>query len=316
MATDLLKNVPEIDSVILIDSDYRIPRLDFTEFNILNRFDSKMLFLGKRYLAKLAKNSQRKFLYLERSRGLSKFTPKSRNYLIPMWEQDAWKDEISSISKIIAITKKTESIFSSLGIETHYLPWGTDQPEISRRPGNIRNILHNAGSLGEDFRKGTPEAIKMFQESRVAEKGVKLHIHTWSDSLNEVQQQIASDPLGIELRTGFIANLDDIYKDKDLLLYPSRVEGHALPVLEAHARGIPAMCTNVSPINEYETDELFLLNGETFGNRTYIDIGEAARKLDYLSTLNLNDKSNKVSELVSEFYTWESLARKYGRLLS
>jgi glycosyltransferase involved in cell wall biosynthesis len=313
MGSDLISHIPEIDSVVLIDFPDNFNKADFPHSKILDRAlvsDARNL---KRCLTKLSGEPGRKFLYIERSRGLSRYTPRSQNIFIPMWEQEPTLWEARRSEKIISVTKHTQYYLLQKKIKSDYLPWPiTPQEIIFPNSDNLR-ILHNAGGFGVDYRKGTPEAIQIFQQSGISNIGATLTITSWKEPSQYIQDLIALNPRGINLDFGFKESLNDLYKGYNLLLYPSRVEGHALPLLEAYARGIPALITNAPPINEYEIDPRFLLPVKGFkGNRAIIDVEQSAGKLRNISLEALRTNSNVVSNLITDNLTWQTLAKNYS----
>jgi glycosyltransferase involved in cell wall biosynthesis len=101
-----------------------------------------------------------------------------------------------------------------------------------------------------------------------------------------------------------------------LLLFPSRIEGHALAILEAASFGIPALCTNVAPINEYESDPRFLIS--TFSasmGRVTADVKDGAEKLRTLMDLNWEKKSKSVRKALQDSYSWAALGKIYDEVL-
>ena len=317
MTEQLMKNIKEIDSLILIDFNDDVQKINFSAFNVLERHHVDNLAPAKKSLKLLAKDKARKFLFIERSRGLAKYSPKESNFLIPMWEQEPLRKELKFHNNLISITRFTSEYLSRLGRQSHYIPWGVEASCFKPVTGYPRKILHNAGGYGGDFRKGTPEAIQIFQRSNIAELGITLTISTFKEPPKELCKLVNSNPNGIIWDYSYKNTIDDIYRGFDLLLYPSRVEGHALPALEAHVRGIPVLCSDQPPINEYQNDIRFRLPIKSRkGKRVYTDIEKGSEVLKSLINIDFTSVSSTFQTEAIEMYNWGRINLEYTKLFS
>lgn len=319
MALELSKNLDEIDEVILIDYEWydQNKYLEFPSRKVINRSNYKRS--GKNlgnFLKLKSAEVERKFLFIETTWGLAKYLNPKSCYLIPMWEQDSITAESKLCDNIISITKYGLKLMSSLNLQPRYIPFPIEMQKQRPRK-EIKTILHNAGSFGGDFRKGTPEAIEIFQKSGLSENGVSLIVTSLLDPDSSLIDIYSKDPRNITFSVGVRNSWKDIYGGADLLLYPSRIEGHALPVLEAHSFGIPALCTNVAPINEYESDSNYLLDSKPsgLGKRVTVNIDEAAKKLANLITSDFEKKSHEVFESSKLIYSWDALKPFWSAIL-
>lgn len=318
MAQTMERNIDTIDSVIVCNYPSEFSnKISFN--NVIGQFDlqdpRKILPL----IDSLQKYSSRKFLTIETSWGLSSHINPDKLYYIPMWEQGSVPLECKNSNNVISITHKTKKVIRSIGKDSTYLPYPI---EISKKLPNFRNkvtnILHNAGSLGGNLRKGTCEAIKIFQKSGMAREGKKLIIHSWKNPTDEISSLLSMDKEGIVWNNKFFEDYRDIYDegDIDLLLFPSKLEGHAMVVLEAMSKGIPVLCTDIDPINEYEHDDLFKMPIERqLGNYSYVDCEKAAKKLIQICDMDLTKKSKSCYEYVTTNMSWSVLKDRYNELL-
>jgi len=255
-----------------------------------------------------------------------------------MWEQGSVPIEILNTDTCVSVTQKTLSEVQKvqfahsddgrhppLHILHKYLPWPVDTVDVvPKRVERVRTILHNAGSLGGNLRKGTQQAIQIFQRSGLARRGVRLVIHTWVPVPPEIECVLSTAPEGIEWTNKFLPRTEDIYDayDPDLLLMPSKIEGHALVALEAMARGIPALVTDYAPINEYEQNDLFKLPISHYvasplrAPYAIVDINEGANQLRRLCALDLTEKSIEVADFVEKQMSWQTLGQQWRDLLS
>ncbi|HTC19730.1 MAG TPA: glycosyltransferase family 1 protein, partial [bacterium] len=57
--------------------------------------------------------------------------------------------------------------------------------------------------------------------------------------------------------------LTHVYAEADLFLYPSRLEGFGLPLLEAFACGVPVIASNTTSLPEVAGDAALLIDPES-----------------------------------------------------
>ena len=314
MGLSLALNINGIDKVILIDySEYKFHEtLAFPNSKVIFRTDLPHIMDVQSILENQVKDPARKFLFLETSWGLSEFLPKNRNYIFPMWEQPSAKLEASYCSNILSVTNHGHRFLSSLGIYNRKIEFPVNISQTFRKVTKVKNILHNAGSYGGNFRKGTPEAIEIYQKSGVESLGINLTISALKPPTDELISLVGKAPRGIDFKIGVKETWTELYEDIDLLLYPSRLEGHALPVLEAHSLGIPALCTNFSPINEYESESKYLLPiAERKEFSVMVDTSLSAKILLNLCTEPQSQKSISLRQNVEKYYSWRAMRETY-----
>ena len=316
MAKELAKNIPEIDSIILVEhaSNDFSAKLSSWPKPILGIYSPDSIEL-KRLLEVMSKDPSRKLLFIETSWGNAKYFSRDRTFWIPMWEQ-SWEDSKYS-EYLLSCTKFTHNMALDINGSSRYLPFPVDLPQNIDFKKEVKRIIHNAGSFGADFRKGTIEAIKIFQESKISEKGGVLEISHWNNLPPQIVTQVEKDDSGIEFTSSFKNNWEEIYKNADLLLFPSKLEGHALVVLEAYSRGIPALLTDTAPINEYESDKDFLIKvNKIESNRAILNLEDGIRKLQKIFDEGIYTKSKSCYELIEENFSWETLLPIYRELFA
>jgi glycosyltransferase involved in cell wall biosynthesis len=138
-----------------------------------------------------------------------------------------------------------------------FIPWGVDLHAFSPGPRQMADlpaseplvIVHSAGMAGPNDRKGTDLALQAF----VATPGpAQLLVHSqlalehWPHSWRLcLEQDSRIQPLTGPLRPV------DLYRQGDLYLYPSRLEGIGLTLPEALATGLAAITTGAPPMSEF-----------------------------------------------------------------
>ena len=316
MAQEIARRVKNVDSVIFVNyPEYKTPLL-FSGAKVLaaTTLGRQNELIG--LLSDLSSEQDRKFLFLETSWGLSKYTPKNRNFYIPMWEQDSWKIEKQFCDNFISITKYGITVFRELQVSSRYLPFPVADMEGVKPRLELKTILHNAGSFGGNFRKGSPEAIKLYQNSGLSEHGVELIISSIRQPDESLLEIAAKRPQGITFDSRQKSDWRENYEGKDLLLFPSRVEGHALAVLEAQSFGIPSLVSNTAPINEYDTDSRFLLPIQNkTGERVSVDLEKGSIVLRDLLKVDWARKSQELILNQRENYSWSRLGFYFESIL-
>lgn len=131
--------------------------------------------------------------------------------------------------------------------------------------------------------------------------------------LNLAFEKIKQDGLNYELVliTDFVDDkeLDNLYKNAALFVFPSLSEGFGLPPLEAMARGVPVVSSNATSLPEILGDAALYFNP--------LDINDMAEKIKKaLLDENLRKKLvEKGFEQVKK-YSWQKMAEKTLELYS
>jgi glycosyltransferase involved in cell wall biosynthesis len=109
---------------------------------------------------------------------------------------------------------------------------------------------------------------------------------------------------GTIVRTGSVSggDLDVLYRGADIFAYPSLYEGFGLPVLEAMARGVPTLASNVSSLPQVAGDAALLVDPT--------DVSEIAEGLARLLTeTGLADDLRHRGLQRAATFTWAATAR-------
>jgi glycosyltransferase involved in cell wall biosynthesis len=124
----------------------------------------------------------------------------------------------------------------------------------------------------------------------------------WKD--DELRLELDRPGPGHVLRTGHVRDdeLDALYRGADAFAYVSLYEGFGLPVVEALARGVPAVVSNTSSLPEVAGDAAVAVDPE--------DVGEIADALArVLTEPGLAEDLRRRGPLRAAAFTWDASAR-------
>jgi glycosyltransferase involved in cell wall biosynthesis len=125
------------------------------------------------------------------------------------------------------------------------LPWCLDLESLPARSiqGPARTFVHNAGLVDADDRKGTRDAIEAFLRTR--RKDIRLLVRMQKEArLPKMDERI-------EVLVGNVEDHADLYREVDVAIQPSKMEGIGFMILEAVCVGLPVITTDYPPMNEY-----------------------------------------------------------------
>ena len=109
--------------------------------------------------------------------------------------------------------------------------------------GPARIFVHNAGLVDPDDRKGTRDTIESFLRTR--RKDIRLIVRIQKEApLPEMDERI-------DVQVGNVQNHADLYRNVDVAIQPSKMEGIGFMILEAVCAGLPVITTDYPPMNEY-----------------------------------------------------------------
>lgn len=139
----------------------------------------------------------------------------------------------------------------------HYIGWGVDTGLFRPTESEDKKytFFHNAGWLGLNYRKMTPSVILAFVVVSRALPDVTLFIHAQA-GLEKLPVEVADIVRNNPRITYHVETVPapGLYHKGRILLFPSKLEGLGLPLLEGLACGLPAIATDAPPMNEFVRD--------------------------------------------------------------
>jgi glycosyltransferase involved in cell wall biosynthesis len=217
------------------------------------------------------------------------------------------KDEHNiSIDKFVCLTRWAYEIAQSYNLPSVYCPFPVDTEKFKFTQRGSDNIvfLHNAGKLGNKFRKGTDLVVSAYWQSIINRNSFNLLLRS----------QYAKD----------VDNPYELYSMGDVYLAPSRKEGLGLPIYEAMACGLPVITTDFMPASEpIPFKELLINNTNIPIDNDYKDGSEHEISMDhFLDTISMvkNLGKDRIQEIscgvrkhIYDNYSWDSVGDRLRR---
>ncbi|MFD2276194.1 glycosyltransferase family 4 protein [Rubritalea spongiae] len=207
---------------------------------------------------------------------------------------------------LIAVSEHTKNeiidILSIAPEKIHVVPNGVKPAkyDVTCKPLGGEEVLR-VGSLGSVLKRKNLEILPAAIEQYLEKGGRKMELVRAgayvSKQLAEEFQSILGSNF-IELGRVSSSELEEFYKDIDVLVVPSLYEGFGLPLLEAMARGVPVIASNTTSLPEVGGDAVMYVNPHGAN-----DIAQALLKIQD-SDVHLRMMRNGLKR--SQNYSWRA----------
>lgn len=194
--------------------------------------------------------------------------------------EKVFKHAVERAQGVIFVSKATEDSLESLSIRTRgilsVIYEGVENRFKSPIDEKNRKAVRQLIGGGDPYllyvgvwmnHKNIPRILEAFSRAKSVNAKVKLVI-TGKFKKGYVNVSAAAKKLGIKRdRIVFVGYVEDellpaLYKEAELLLFPSLYEGFGLPAIEAAAVGTPVIASNVSSLPEIMGDAAVYVNPE------------------------------------------------------
>jgi len=169
--------------------------------------------------------------------------------------KEDWKPHMALYDGVLCSTLRTFYLVRD-SCNAHYVGWAVDT-ELFRpqRESSEFTFFHNAGWLGLNYRKMTPAVILAFDavSRKLPRVTLLVHAQTGLERLPPAVVRIVRENPRITYHIETVA-APGLYHKGRILLFPSKLEGLGLPLLEGMACGLPAIATDAPPMNEFVQD--------------------------------------------------------------
>jgi glycosyltransferase involved in cell wall biosynthesis len=170
--------------------------------------------------------------------------------------KDDWKSNMKLYDGALCSTKRTYNLIEKW-CKAYYIGWGIDTELF--KPAPIENkeytFFHNAGWLGINYRKMTPAVILAFDAISKTDKNLSLLVHSQveMEKLPDSVAKIVRENPKIDFRVQTVGS-PGLYHLGKIYVYPTKLEGLGLTVIEALSCGLPVITTDAPPMNEFVKD--------------------------------------------------------------
>ncbi|MBI2047574.1 MAG: glycosyltransferase family 4 protein [Parcubacteria group bacterium] len=158
---------------------------------------------------------------------------------------------------LICNTKRHYSVFD-WHPQSFYIPWGTNIKLFKSQSFDLvksgkLSFFHSAGMSPE--RKGTDILLRAFFKLQKKHRNVLLVVHTQTSfkerfpKLKKILEEMVGDTTLVMKEETVSA--PGLYHLGDVYVYPTRLEGVGLSIMEALASGLPVITSNNGPMNEF-----------------------------------------------------------------
>lgn len=131
-------------------------------------------------------------------------------------------------------------------------------------------------------------------------------------------------PVNVSVKVGTTESVEELYRDADVAVQPSRFEGVGISLLEAQALGVPVITTAAEPMSDLVSKELQIACESTSSNEVMqghpIEMvtpkaADLASKVEQLSRDGLGGLSAACSNRVREQHSWKALKGRWLNVL-
>ncbi len=275
-------------------------------------------------------------IFLELSNGLPSISPKNSiimlhdfafEYFPDSYSREELKRQKKSVekaikkAKIVLLTSESNrndlyKFYPDVKAKTEIVPLAFDKETFtvsgSKDILKIGKYILSVGRL--EYRKNTINLVKAFDIFKDKSKSDLKLVLTGKPGYGyeQIIETVDSSKFKKDIiLPGYIKSeeLPYLYKNAEMLVYPSLYEGFGLPILEAFATGTPVITSNVSTIKEVAGEGAILVDPQ--------DIEEISESMDNLiNNISLRRKLVEKGEQIIKNYSWKETAIKLRETIS
>lgn len=167
--------------------------------------------------------------------------------------KEDWLPKMHLYDAVLCSTRRSYDIVKDF-CPAVFIGWcvDTDLFAPQSNDGPKYTFFHNAGWLGTNFRKMTPAAILAFDAIAplIPDATLLIHFQSSCEQLPRQAQAILKSNPRITCHFGSVP-APGLYHKAKVLLFPTKLEGLGLPLLEALSSGLAVITTDAAPMNEF-----------------------------------------------------------------
>ena len=244
------------------------------------------------------------------------------------WQREKWqsgfgskfirqgeKNAVKYADEIIVLSKGVQEYFKeTYGRETHFIPNGVNRPQIRKA-----NLITEKFGLKKDSyilflgrlvpEKGIRYLVEAFKNVNTDKKLVIAGGSSDTDSFMAELKELAKDDDRI-LFAGFVqgAMLDELYSNAYIYTLPSDLEGMPLSLLEAMSYGNCCLVSDIPECTEVVEDKALIFKKSNVG-----DLREKLQDACDHPEMVMRMK-NQAADFICEKYNWDEVVKETMKL--
>lgn len=247
---------------------------------------------------------------------------------------EEWADYLQMADEVLVPSKWCQDTFARAGVKSTVVPLGYNSDVFTyiERPLPIETKSAFTFIHYDSFnaRKGFMEVFQAFTEEFTTDEPVRLILKTAQTAV--AIPIMKSQYPNIDVITGTVpeAELLDLLRQSNCMVYPSRGEGFGITPLEAMATGLPAIVPNEHGISEYFNANYMLevkatercpalysrFKGQDVGQMVVADVKDLKRQMRY--AYNNQAEVKKLGQSAAEYakqYTYRHTAERLAAII-
>lgn len=243
--------------------------------------------------------------------------------------KEEWSPFMDMYDGVLCSTFRTFNLVKPL-CNAYFMGWAVDT-DIYKPKQTLQKhtFFHNAGWLGINYRKMTPAVILAFDALSKVLPNISLFVHSQVviEKMPPEIQIIIRQNNRITFHVETVPAPGLYYKGL-IHVFPTKLEGLGLPLMEGLACGLPALTPDAPPMNEFIKDGY---NGllVKVGNKitrddniafpeTIVDVNDLVEKMKYLATHpeKLKEMQANAIKSVHENLSFTKMQNRLGDILA
>jgi len=243
--------------------------------------------------------------------------------------KEEWDSFLALYDGILCSTRRSYDMVKDKA-KAYFIGWGVDT-DLFRPAGRGEKkftFFHNAGWAGINFRKMTPAVVLAFNAISKTRNNMNLLIHSQIplEKYPKFMQIIVKSNGTIEFRCETVPH-PGLYHLGEIYVYPTKLEGLGLTVVEALSCGLPVITTDAPPMNEFVIDgyngllvkvakEVTRFDNIAFPE-TLVSINDLAVKMDFMAQeKKIREKMGKnARKMILKEYDWNKKQKEISGMM-
>lgn len=239
---------------------------------------------------------------------------------------ESWAEKLNSMDHIIVPNDWNRKVFIDSGVikPITVIPHGvsTESFPYFNRPKRNTFTFGIVGYLDVRDRKGALDVIRAFASEFDNNEPVRLILKS-SDPTFGYYSQFKDNRIKVITDKMSFGDINNLYREMDCFVFPSKAEGVGYPPREAMSTGLPTILTNWSGLTDIAFESIaYPLNPKVFKKRPNFieqngmwaipDISELMYKMRYVyeHQKEAKEKGRLASQYIRKHFSWNVCAKK------